>query len=317
MQICVVALPPVLYGPSSIRIFGSGCRLMRVFASFLGLFLVAFAVVALFTYPAWLLLHPHFDFPFHRIGERIGMLGLLVGLILVARRLGLADRASLGYGAPRREFVREMALGLLLGTVTMTAVIGIMAALGVLEWRSAADFGAGALAKLVVARLFSGLAVAFIEETFIRGAMFTGIQRESGTRTAIILTAVLYSATHFFGKFRIPPEMVTAWSGVDLLAGTLHSFANPLDIADAFLCLAAVGVVLAAVRSATGNIAACLGLHAGWVWVILTVHELTQPAEGSPLRFLLSRFDGFVGWLVLAWTVLMGIGLWRFYRYRT
>jgi membrane protease YdiL (CAAX protease family) len=286
---------------------------MRAFASFLGLFLVAFVVVALFTYPAWLLLHPHFDFPFHRIGERIGMLGLLVGFILVARRLGLADRASLGYGAPRREFVREMSIGLGLGAATMLAVVGIMAALGLLEWRSGAELGAGALARLIVARLVSGLAVAFIEETFLRGALFTGIQREAGPRAAIVLTAVLYSATHFFGKFRIPPELVTAWSGVDLLAGTLHSFANPLGMLDAFLCLAAVGVALAVVRAITGNIAACLGLHAGWVWVMLVAHELSQPVETSPLRFLLSRFDGFVGWLVLAWTVVMGIGLWRFY----
>jgi len=31
------------------------------------------------------------------------------------------------------------------------------------------------------------------------------------------------------------------------------------------------------------------------------------------LNFLLSRFDGFVGWLVLAWTILLGFGLRRFY----
>jgi uncharacterized protein len=286
---------------------------MRAFACFIGLFLLAFAVVAVFSYPAWLLLHPHFDFPFHRIGERIGMVGLLVGFLLVARRLGLADRASLGYGAPRREFLREWGLGLVLGVATMLGVVGIMAALGLLEWRSAAVFGAAPLAKLVGARLLSGLAVALIEETFIRGAMFTAIQRESGTRTAIILSSILYSASHFFGKVRIPADQVTAWGGMDLLAGTLHAFSDPLGIADAFLCLAAVGVVLAVVRALTGNIAAGLGLHAGWVWVMLVAHELTQPAQGAPLHFLLSQFDGFVGWLVLGWTIVMGVGLWRFY----
>jgi len=286
---------------------------VRAFAWFLGLFLLAFGVVALFTYPAWLLLHPHFDFPFHRIGERVGMLGLLVGFVLIARRLGLADRASLGYGVRRREFVRELGVGLGLGVATMLGVIGIMAALGLLEWRAGAVFAAGAVAPLVAARLLSGLAVALIEETFIRGAMFTGIQRESGTRTAIILTSILYAASHFFGKVRIPPEQVTPWSGVDLITGTLHAFSDPLGIADAFLCLAAVGVVLASVRAHTGNIAASLGLHAGWVWMMLVAHELTQPAPTSPLRFLLSRFDGFVGWLVLAWTALMGVGLMWFY----
>jgi uncharacterized protein len=289
---------------------------MRAFAWFLGLFLVAFAVVAVFAYPAWLLLHPHFDFPFHRIGERIGMIGLLVGFLLVARRLGLADRKSLGYGAPRREFLREWGLGLVLGVVTMLGIVGIMAALGLLEWRSDAVFGAAALAKLVGARLLSGLAVALIEETFIRGAMFTAIQRESGTRTAVILTSILFAASHFFGKIRIPADQVTAWGGVDLLAGTLHAFSDPLGIADAFLSLAAVGVVLAIVRAITGNIAASLGLHAGWVWVMLVAHELTKADDASSLRPLLSQFDGFVGWLVLLWTIPMGVGLWWFYRGR-
>jgi hypothetical protein len=290
---------------------------MRAFAWFLGLFLVAFAVVAVFAYPAWLLLHPHFDFPFHRIGERIGMIGLLVGFLLVARRLGLADRKSLGYGAPRREFLREWGLGLVLGVVTMLGIVGVMAAVGLLEWRSDAVFGAAALAKLVGARLLSGLAVALIEETFIRGAMFTAIQRESGTRTAVILTSILFAASHFFGKIRIPADQVTAWGGVDLLAGTLHAFSDPLGIADAFLCLAGVGVVLAVVRAKTGNIAASLGLHAGWVWVMLVAHELTKANDASPLRPLLSQFDGFVGWLVLAWTIPMGLGLWWFYKSRS
>ena len=29
--------------------------------------------MAAFTYPAWAWLHPHFGFPFHRVGERIGI----------------------------------------------------------------------------------------------------------------------------------------------------------------------------------------------------------------------------------------------------
>ncbi len=289
---------------------------MRAFAVFLGLLAVAFGVVALFTYPAWLLLHPHFDFPFHRIGERIGMLALAVGLALVARLLGLTDKASFGYGTPKREFLRELAIGLALGVATMLAVVGIMAALGLLEWRSDAVFVAGALTKLAASALASGLAVAFIEETFLRGALFAAIQRESGTRTAVLLTSILYSATHFFAKVRIPADQVTAWSGVALITGTSHTFADPLGIADAFLCLAAVGAVLAVVRAETGNIAAGFGLHAGWVWVMLVAHQLTQPVETSPLRFLLSRFDGFVGWLVLAWTIPMGLALWWFYSRR-
>jgi len=289
---------------------------MRAFGWFMLLMAIALAVVALLAYPAWTLLHPHFDFPFHRIGERLGMLALLLGFVALARRLGLADRASLGYGLPRRAFLRELLVGLLVGVATMLAVVAAMSALGLLDWTQAAALGPVALLQLLGARLLSGVAVALIEETFLRGAMYTAIERESGARAAVLLTALLYAATHFFGKVRIPPEQVTPYSGLALLGESLQGFAHPAGIADAFLALMAVGVVLALVRRATGNIAACLGLHAGWVWVMLVVHELAAPRRAAPLGFLLSRFDGFVGWLVLAWTLVLAVPVWRFFQRR-
>lgn len=288
---------------------------MRTLGCFLALLLGALAVVAAGTYPAWLLLHPHFDFPFHRIGERLGMLALAAGFMLFARRLGLADRASLGYGLPRRAFVREMALGLGLGVLSMLLVVATMAALGLLTWSPAAPRGAALLALLAL-RLLSGLAVALIEETFLRGALQTGITREAGAGTAVWVTALIYAATHFFAKYHIDPQAVTPGSGLALLGGALRLFATPGAIVDAFAALFAVGIVLSLVRAATGNIAACIGLHAGWVWVMLVVHELAQPRRPVPLDFLLSRFDGFVGWLVCAWTLALLWPLWRFYRGR-
>jgi len=289
---------------------------MRAFALFLTLAAVALLSIALLAYPAWLLLHPHFDFPFHRIGERVGMLTLILGFVLLARWADLWGRGSLGYAIDRRHFWRELLTGLMWGVGTMLLVVGIMAALGLLSWRGDPMDGAH-VTKIVLNRLLSGLAVAFIEETLLRGAMFTAIQRESGTRLAIALSAVVYAATHFFASYHIPPEQVTPASGLTLLTGTLHLFAHPLQIADAFLCLFAVGIVLADIRAITGNIAACIGLHAGWVWVMLVAHELSQPVLQQPLSFLLSRFDGFVGWLVLAWTAMLGIALHVFYTHRS
>src|SRR5262249_10629844 len=150
-----------------------------------GLMIASLAAIAVFSYPAWLLLHPHFDFPFHRIGERIGMLALLIGFILVARRAGLADRQSLGYGLPRALFIREMLVGLVLGVMLMLLVVAIMPALGLLDWTDAATVSGTRLTKVLFNRLLSGIAVGLIEETFLRGAMFTAIARESGTRAAI------------------------------------------------------------------------------------------------------------------------------------
>lgn len=286
---------------------------MRAFASFLGLIVTALIVGALLAYPAWLLLHPHFDFAFHRIANRIGMLVLLIGFVLVARRMGVSDRASIGYSIPRRDFLREVAKAVLLGAVLMLPIIAVMALLGLRDWEGGVMPHAGTLGSLVVKGLFAGLVVALIEETFLRGAMYTAIQRESGATVAIVSTAAVYSALHFFARVRIPAEDVVWTSGFQLLAGTLRAFADPVSILDAFLCLFAVGVLLGAVRRATGSIAACIGLHAGWVWVLTVVRETTVPDRSHPAAFLLSLFDGLVGWLVLAWTVVLGLALQRFY----
>lgn len=289
---------------------------MRAFAWFLLLIAASLLAMAALTYPAWLLLHPHFDFPFHRIGERIGMLAFLIGFLLLARRLRLADRASLGFGAPRGVFLRELTIGLVLGVITMSAVAASMVALGLLGFQPAARYGAAALAALIGKRLASGLAVALIEETALRGAMYAAIERESGAAVAIVLTSLVYAWTHFLGSYHIPAAQVGALSGVELLRGTLQSFAHPLGIVDSFLCLTAVGAVLALVRAITGNTAAGMGLHAGWVWVMLVVHGLSQPNRASPLGFLLSRHDGFTGWLVLGWTLVLAVGLRWFYSIR-
>lgn len=289
---------------------------MRSLLWFLGLFGAGLAAMGLLTYPLWLALEPFFDFEFHRVGSRFAMLVLLVGFVLVARRLGLADRASLGYGLPRPRFLRETATGFALGVVLMALVVGAMAMLDLRMIKPWVEWTPALLVPVVLSAMLSGLAVGLIEETFFRGAMHTAIGRESGPALAIASTALLYSAVHFLGRHEVAAEDVHAGSGLDLLTGALTNFAAPLAIADAFLCLLAVGILLGIVRHITGSIAACIGLHAGWVTVIAVTRKLSRPDRDEPLAFLLSNFDGMVGWLVLGWTVLTGIFLVKYYRRR-
>lgn len=289
---------------------------MRIFLAFLGLFGIGFAAVALLAYPLWTWLFPFFGFPFHRFASRVGMVFLLLGFVLLARRMALADRTSLGYGLPRREFLREAGLGLLLGVATMLPVVLAMVAFDMRNLRDGVTLSAQTWATLALKGALSGLAVALIEETFMRGAMFTGIARESGARAAILLTSALYAVAHFLGKYRIPPEQVGPGSGIEMIGGWFQALGNPSNIVDAFLSLFLVGVLLGMVRARTGNIAACLGLHAGWVWVITLVRETSVRDPDSPAAFLLSDFDGVVGWMVFGWTIVIGVVLMRFYESR-
>jgi membrane protease YdiL (CAAX protease family) len=289
---------------------------MRALGWFLGLILLALAVMAALTYPVWQLLQPAFGLPFHRVADRLGMLTLGVGFFLVARRLRLADRNSLGFGLPPRQFLREAAIAFGIGVLLMGCIVAIMLALRLRLLRPEVMLNWATLGKLAAQGLLRGVAVALIEETFLRGAMWTGIARESGALPATILTSLIYALTHFVSSHHIAADQLSWHSGLDMLAGSFGAFARPLNVADAYICLFAVGVVLATVRMQTGNIAASLGLHAGWVWVITFVRDTSVADPGNPLHVLLSQFDGVVGWLVCAWTVLVGLALSRFYRLR-
>jgi membrane protease YdiL (CAAX protease family) len=289
---------------------------MRSFAIFLGLIALGLAGIAALGYPAWLLIAPLLDHPkFHRVASRVGMVILVVAFLLAARRLKVADRQSLGFGLPPAPFAREVAWGIVLGVALMLPVLGTMVALDMRD-RIGPPLSAWQWASLMMSGLARGLVIAFIEETFIRGAMQTAITRESGARLAILLTSLLYAATHFIGRYRVAAGDVDAWSGVELLRGALLAFAHPLDILDAFLCLAAVGALLGMVRHITGNIAACIGLHAGWVAVIYVVRETSERNAHGPALWLLSDYDGFIGWMVCFWTLAIGWMLWWWYGLR-
>ena len=139
--------------------------------------------------------------------------------------------------------------------------------------------------------------------------MQTAIKRESGARVAIVLTALVYAATHFFGRYRVAAADVNAGSGIDMLTHTLGSVRGSRShILDAFLCLFAVGVLLGMVRVRTGNIAAshrpARRLGGGDLRGARSHRPRDPDAPGS---WMLGEFDGFIGWLVLAWTLVLGI----------
>jgi membrane protease YdiL (CAAX protease family) len=287
---------------------------MRSFAIFLGLIAFALLAIVVVGYPAFLLSQAlGLDFKFPRVASRIATIALLIGFMLVARRLKVADRASLGYVLPPGRFVAETAQAILLGVLLMLPVLVTMVLLGMRDVRQGLALDASGWLALIGMGLVTGLAVALIEETFLRGAMQTAITRESGTTVAITVTSLLYAATHFFSRFHIDAADVTARSGLDMLGGVLDSFAHPLGIIDAFLCLTSVGVMLGVVRKLTGNIAACIGLHAGWVAVIYVVRKTSARDPSSPAYWLMSDYDGFIGWMVLAWTLVIGWVLWWWY----
>lgn len=280
---------------------------MTSFFLFVGLLGAALIVAAALTYPAWLLVGLVSIEPVHRVMHRVAMLLALIGLIVLTRRLGLADRQSLGYGIERRRFLAQLLSGWLCGLALMAPLVALLLGLDIRELRP--GIGASVLAGAIGAGLVSGLVVAFIEETFFRGALFSAVSRSASTRAAIVAPSVLYAALHFLGgRLRVPAEEVGWGHGFAVLAKLFERYAEPLAFLDSFLALFVLGVLLAFVRFRTGAIAACIGLHAAGVCVIAVLRATTVVNPADAQAMLVGSYDGVIGWAALLWFVLIASG---------
>lgn len=277
---------------------------MRAFALFVALLAGSLLVAALFTYPAWWLVSLVSIEPVHRVMHRIAMLVALIGLVVLTRRLGLSNKEAMGYGMPRRQFLTQLGIGWLCGWALMLPLTGLLLGLDIRELKPGFD---GHWLSLIAGGIVTGLTVAFIEETFFRGVLFTAISRTSGAAAAVIAPSLLYASLHFLGgKLRVPPDQVSWVHGFEVLSKLFERYVQPLTFADSFIALAMLGVLLATVRLRTGAIAACIGLHAAGVAFIAVLREATLVNPNADYVELVGSYDGVIGWAALVWFTVIG-----------
>jgi membrane protease YdiL (CAAX protease family) len=281
---------------------------MRSFGLILLLFAASLIAAAVLAYPLWVLVGLVDDQPIHRIVHRVAMLAAIVGMVWLVRRWGLTDRQSAGFGLPRRQFWNQVGAGLAIGAVIIVPLLVALPLLDVRYLDPTAQTTAGNIAKALIKGLLTGLVVAFIEEIFFRGYLFTAIQRESGRWLAIVLPSLLYASVHFLdGRLRVPRDQIDWDSGLTVLSRMFLAYNDPLKILDAFLALFAVGVLLAIARMRTGAIALCVGMHAAWVCLLYVNETFTQVDPDTPLRWMVSSYDNVIGWTTVAWMGIMAV----------
>lgn len=278
---------------------------MRSFFLFVVLLAGALVLASALTYPAWLLVSTISVEPVHRVMNRVAMLLALVGLVLLTRRLGLSDRDSMGYGMPRPRFIRQLIVGWIAGFLLMTPLVAFLLGLDIRDVKPNFD---GQWVEVALGGIISGLAVAFIEETFFRGVLFSAVRRTSGAAAAVIAPSLLYAALHFLGgRLRVPPEEVSWEHGFLVLARLFERYAEPLTFADSFLALWMLGVLLAIIRLRTGAIAACIGLHAAGVCTIAVLRKATEVNAAAEHAEWVGTYDGVIGWAALIWFIVIAL----------
>jgi membrane protease YdiL (CAAX protease family) len=267
-------------------------------------------VGALLTYP--LMATGWVDHDPHRVMGRLTQVLILLGLWPFLKAMGLGSRASLGYGATRRDFLRALWRGWLIGVLILLALALALFSLGVIVPDQAREDWLSRLLEKLLQALLSGLLIGLLEETFFRGALFGAIRRHGGLASAVFWTAFLYALLHFMKPHSLPEGVGFDWAGAWQMF--LHVFTGVLQWKhlDSMAALFLVGVFLALVRERTGHIGWCVGLHAGWVFVIQVARHLTDGDPASPHAWLTGDYDGIVGWLAAAWVGLLALAYWPF-----
>jgi uncharacterized protein len=287
----------------------------KYFAAFFLVLLLALVVAAILSPAIQALLSPFELLPLHRIYNRLAMVCLLVITIWLLRHNGLLRRDVLGFATPWRRFLVRWWVGLAVGLAVMALACAPIFLLDVRILKPGAPDTATQWISLLFEGLLRGLSVALVEETFFRGAVQGAMAKQGSVRSPLFVVPLLYAAIHFFGEaVRIPADQVVATSGFVIFAGFFEKFRDPALIAEAFLALYCVGVLLALIRHRWGDIAGCLGLHAGFVAIVTMVRRTSTADSASNWSFLVSPFDGFLGLWVALIAVVACIFVWKFRR---
>lgn len=278
---------------------------LQFFIYLLGCLILAALLAPALLATGWIDLEPQ------RAMGRLAQIFMLLGIWPFLRVLSLADRGSLGYAVSGRVWRRSVGLGWLQGVAILLALVLALLALDIRipdpnPWSGIAGKAAQAL--------IGGLLIGLLEETFFRGALYRAIRRRDGMRSAIVWSALLYALVHFLKPGALPDGMAFDWTGAlwmfAQVFGDLFQWSN-LDSMVALLC---VGVFLALVRERTGHIGWCIGLHAGWVFVIQMTRRVTDGNAASDVAFLVGEYDGTIGWLAALWIGLLAVGYWTLAR---
>ena len=287
---------------------------MRAFLYFVLLMLGALLISALINYPLYVLFQESMSKGPHKLINTTAKLVAIPGFILIVRHFAIANKQGLGYGLPRPAFMRDLLSGWVSGFFILLLLSAVLMLLGIRVMKPPVEELAFLLFKTLVVALIGGLLIGFIEETFFRGGLFGAIRKHNGFAVTLLLSSLFYGALHFIKPLPLPGNDPHSWSsGLLILSGAFNQLTE-WQTFDSFLALFGLGAFFAVVRERTGNIAYCIGLHAGFVFVIKVVRKFTEVDAGNSFSFLVGNYDGMIGYLSAAGMLIHTLIVYRFWR---
>ncbi len=286
---------------------------MRPILFFFILIFLIITISPLLTYPIHLALKNFIDLPFHKLAHYTTLLCGFIGSGIYLKYNQIYSRQAFGFGLAKNIFLKELLRGFFVGVLIFASLKLILILSGVHQIKPNLDYFLSNLFLIFIQAILAGFAVAFIEETIFRGALFSGLYKKTSALIAISLTSFVYAAVHFFKYKKLPEGSEITWStGIEMLPDALYKFSY-LNIIDHFLTLLALGVLLSMMRLRNGNIALCIGVHAGIVMTVKITGRFSEYVNASQFDFLVNQINPTMGYLSFSLLLILAIIYWQRY----
>ena len=283
---------------------------MRTVVSFFILVSLVITLSPLLAYPAHLVLENFVDYPFHKLVSHVTLICGLIFSGFYLKYHHLYSRQAFGFGHSKNIFLRDILQGLFAGVLILAFIKLILLLSGVHQIRSNLDYFWSSLLLIFFKAILAGLVIALIEESIFRGALFSSLYKKTNAIIAISLTSFVYAAVHFL-KYRELPEgsEITWLTGMELLPDAFFKFSYP-NITDHFLTLFTLGVLLSMIRLRNGNIALCIGIHAGIIMALKIAGKFSKHVSGNQFDFMVNWVDHTMGYLSFVLLLFLAIIYW-------
>jgi len=215
----------------------------------------------------------------------------------------LYNRSLIGFTEPKKEFILNTFKGFFISIILSIPLIFLFLFLNMRNLNNAQTFFDGFLTTIIITILISYL-ISFIEESFFRGILIQKNKNILQTTYIILFSGTVYSLFHFIKIPLILDEEIFWNTGLIEIFNVFSNFHNLVSF-DAAITLLVFGTLLGFIRIKTMSISYCIGIHAGFVFVIKIFRKNTTVNFDSEYNSLLSSYDHFTGHLSTLWIILI------------
>lgn len=247
------------------------------------------------------------DQDFAKISNRCFMLVAASGVYVMLKIFNCLNKKELGYDLEKKEFIKEIGRGLPFGILSLAFLAWLIIYFDIRVFDSESTTGNFILTFL--SAVLAATAIAVIEETFFRGVILNCIARTLNVAPAIFISSFLFASVHLLrNKTDIDIIDIHWYTGFYYLSLTLYNFTDP-QMLGSWLTLFTCGIFLSFMSLHYGNIARCIGVHAGWVLIIKLFEKFTDTATEN---WMIGNYDKVTGYLSFIIISLLCLAYWHF-----